>query len=124
MWGVGIASGTSGASITLRYLLSPRCELLRCYVPNPPLAASRRLIIDGVLHVVPSFVPACYSSLQIHGVVFVVDASDVSRLQEARKVLRRAVEHEYLGGKPVLILVRSAHAIAATRLCLPMHSKG
>jgi hypothetical protein len=41
--------------------------------------------------------------LQVHGVIFVVDASDTPRLEEGRGVLERLLSHEKLAGKPVLL---------------------
>lgn len=40
----------------------------------------------------------------MHGVVFVVDASDRARLDEARIVLCTALAHPYVKGKPLLVL--------------------
>nr|CAD7459151.1 unnamed protein product [Timema tahoe] len=42
--------------------------------------------------------------VDVHGVIFVVDASDVSRLDEGRKVLETLLTHDKLAGKPVLLL--------------------
>jgi hypothetical protein len=41
--------------------------------------------------------------LQVHGVIFVVDASDMSRLEEGRGALEKLLSHEKLAGKPVLL---------------------
>ncbi|GAQ77659.1 ADP-ribosylation factor [Klebsormidium nitens] len=40
---------------------------------------------------------------EIHGLVFVVDASDEARLEEVREELERAVRHPYMAQKAVLI---------------------
>ncbi|RZF37047.1 hypothetical protein LSTR_LSTR012390 [Laodelphax striatellus] len=40
----------------------------------------------------------------VHGVIFVVDASDLGRLDECRKVLTELLKNEKLAGKPVLML--------------------
>ncbi|XP_067010320.2 ADP-ribosylation factor-like protein 13B [Anabrus simplex] len=40
----------------------------------------------------------------VHGIIFVVDASDLLRLEECRKVLESILTHEKLRGKPVLLL--------------------
>jgi hypothetical protein len=45
----------------------------------------------------------CFKTLQVHGVIFVVDASDMSRLEEGRGVLENLLSHEKLAGKPVLL---------------------
>nr|CAD7404228.1 unnamed protein product [Timema poppensis] len=42
--------------------------------------------------------------VDVHGVIFVVDASDVARLDEGRKVLETLLTHDKLAGKPVLLL--------------------
>ncbi|KAJ3662336.1 hypothetical protein Zmor_006690 [Zophobas morio] len=39
-----------------------------------------------------------------HGVIFVVDSSDISRLDEAKEVLRELLSHEKISRKPVLVL--------------------
>ncbi|RZC42653.1 ADP-ribosylation factor-like protein 13B, partial [Asbolus verrucosus] len=39
-----------------------------------------------------------------HGVIFVVDSSDIFRLDEAKEVLRNLLSHEKISRKPVLIL--------------------
>ena len=44
--------------------------------------------------------------LESHGLVYVVDGFDASRLEESRIVLGRALKNTYLGSRvPVLILV-------------------
>ena len=43
-------------------------------------------------------------SADVHGAVFVVDAADAGRLDEARKLLHEAQEHERLRGKPLLVV--------------------
>ncbi|XP_014244409.1 ADP-ribosylation factor-like protein 13B isoform X2 [Cimex lectularius] len=40
----------------------------------------------------------------VHGVIFVVDASDRSRLEESRSILESLLRDEKLSGKPVLVL--------------------
>ncbi|KAJ9600142.1 hypothetical protein L9F63_009552, partial [Diploptera punctata] len=42
--------------------------------------------------------------VDVHGIIFVVDASDVSRLDEGREVLENLLTHEKLSGKPMLLL--------------------
>ena len=42
---------------------------------------------------------------QVHGIVYVVDASDGGRVSEAAAVLYDMAKHEYVTGKPILILV-------------------
>ncbi|XP_069700555.1 uncharacterized protein [Periplaneta americana] len=42
--------------------------------------------------------------VDVHGVIFVVDASDVSRFEEGRNVLETLLAHGKLAGKPVLLL--------------------
>ena len=42
---------------------------------------------------------------QVHGIVYVVDASDGERVSEAATVLHSMAKHDYVTGKPILILV-------------------
>uniref|UniRef100_A0A3P8V2A4 ADP-ribosylation factor-like 13b n=1 Tax=Cynoglossus semilaevis TaxID=244447 RepID=A0A3P8V2A4_CYNSE len=39
-----------------------------------------------------------------HGVVFVVDSSDIQRLQETRETMAEVLQHPRIAGKPVLVL--------------------
>ncbi|XP_078787112.1 ADP-ribosylation factor-like protein 13B isoform X6 [Oryzias latipes] len=39
-----------------------------------------------------------------HGVVFVVDSSDVQRIQETREAMAEVLQHPRIAGKPVLVL--------------------
>ncbi|XP_013881247.1 ADP-ribosylation factor-like protein 13B, partial [Austrofundulus limnaeus] len=39
-----------------------------------------------------------------HGVVFVVDSSDVQRIQETRETMTEVLQHPRIAGKPVLVL--------------------
>ncbi len=43
---------------------------------------------------------------ETHGVVFVIDASDPSRLQEAKQSLTNLMKHTLLKGKPLLLYVK------------------
>ncbi len=40
---------------------------------------------------------------EVHGIVFVIDASDAQRIGEARDVLEEVVKDARMGGKPVLL---------------------
>lgn len=40
---------------------------------------------------------------QVHGVIYVVDASDLSRLSENREVFSELITHEHVSGKPLLL---------------------
>ena len=54
-----------------------------------------------------------------HGAIFLVDASDPSRFEEARGLLKAAYAHADLAGKPLLVLANKAdlpQAIAADQL--------
>ncbi|KAK7790852.1 hypothetical protein R5R35_010726 [Gryllus longicercus] len=42
--------------------------------------------------------------VDVHGIIFVVDASDMTRLDECRSVLNNLLTHPKLAGKPVLLL--------------------
>ncbi|XP_029035544.2 ADP-ribosylation factor-like protein 13B isoform X1 [Osmia bicornis bicornis] len=46
--------------------------------------------------------PKYYNS--IHGLIYVVDASDISRLTENKVVFGELISHEYISGKPLLLL--------------------
>ncbi|XP_060808008.1 ADP-ribosylation factor-like protein 13B [Amyelois transitella] len=41
---------------------------------------------------------------EVHGVIFVIDSSDFSRLDECREVLEEVLSHDKISGKPVLVL--------------------
>jgi len=41
---------------------------------------------------------------EVYGIVFVVDASDINRLEESKEVLHRVKSHNQVSGKPLLIL--------------------
>ncbi|XP_078268068.1 ADP-ribosylation factor-like protein 13A [Rhinoraja longicauda] len=40
----------------------------------------------------------------VHGFIFIVDSTDVKRIEEAGKVLSEVMKHEKMSGKPVLVL--------------------
>lgn len=46
--------------------------------------------------------PQYYS--EVHGVIFVIDSSDFSRLDECRTVLEEVLSHDKISGKPILVL--------------------
>ncbi|XP_035269649.1 ADP-ribosylation factor-like protein 13B isoform X2 [Anguilla anguilla] len=50
-----------------------------------------------------------------HGVIFVVDSSDVQRMQETRKVLAKVLGHPRVAGKPVLLLANKQDLNGALR---------
>lgn len=41
---------------------------------------------------------------EVYGIIFVIDSSDLSRLNECRTVLEEVLSHDKISGKPVLIL--------------------
>ncbi|CAH0718601.1 unnamed protein product, partial [Brenthis ino] len=41
---------------------------------------------------------------EVHGVIFVIDSSDFSRLEECKSVLEEVLSHNKISGKPVLVL--------------------
>ncbi|CAH2098910.1 unnamed protein product [Euphydryas editha] len=41
---------------------------------------------------------------EVHGVIFVIDSSDFSRLDECKAVLEEVLSHDKISGKPVLVL--------------------
>jgi len=56
----------------------------------------------------------CRYYAEVHGVVFVVDASDEERLPEAREAFREALAHAYARGKPLLVCAnKQDEAVAA-----------
>lgn len=46
--------------------------------------------------------PQYYS--EVHGVIFVIDSSDFSRLDECKNVLEEVLSHDKISGKPILVL--------------------
>ncbi|BES94037.1 ADP-ribosylation factor family [Nesidiocoris tenuis] len=52
---------------------------------------------------------SCYYG-DVYGVIFVVDASDESRLEEAKGLLYNLLSHEKLAGKPLLVLANKQDA--------------
>jgi hypothetical protein len=50
---------------------------------------------------------------EVHGVVFVVDATDRERVSEARTVLHATAAHAALQGKPLLVLANKQDQAAA-----------
>ncbi|NXX83832.1 AR13A protein, partial [Urocolius indicus] len=56
-----------------------------------------------------------YSSA--HGLLFVLDSSDLVRMEEARKVLSRVLSHPDISGKPILLLANKQDAATALLPC-------
>ncbi|KAM6381729.1 ADP-ribosylation factor-like protein 13A [Pluvialis apricaria] len=56
-----------------------------------------------------------YSSA--HGLLFVLDSSDLTRMEEVRKVLSRVLSHPDVSGKPILLLANKQDAAAALLPC-------
>uniref|UniRef100_A0A8D0EWN0 ADP ribosylation factor like GTPase 13A n=1 Tax=Strix occidentalis caurina TaxID=311401 RepID=A0A8D0EWN0_STROC len=52
-----------------------------------------------------------------HGLLFVLDSSDLARIEEARKVLSRVLSHPDVSGKPILLLANKQDAAAALLPC-------
>ncbi|NXP49234.1 AR13A protein, partial [Heliornis fulica] len=52
-----------------------------------------------------------------HGILFVLDSSDLARVDEARKVLSRVLSHPDVSGKPVLLLANKQDSEAALLPC-------
>ncbi|NXG72141.1 AR13B protein, partial [Baryphthengus martii] len=40
---------------------------------------------------------------EAHGLLFILDSSDLARMEEARKVLSRVLSHSDISGKPILL---------------------
>ncbi|XP_047107041.1 ADP-ribosylation factor-like protein 13B isoform X1 [Schistocerca piceifrons] len=51
--------------------------------------------------------------MDAHGVIFVVDASDIARLEECKLAFEGLLSHEKLTGKPVLLLANKQDCIGA-----------
>ncbi|NXC22535.1 AR13A protein, partial [Corythaeola cristata] len=54
---------------------------------------------------------------EAHGLLFVLDSSDLARMDEARKVLSRVLSHPDVSGKPLLLLANKQDAAAALLPC-------
>ncbi|KAM7094946.1 ADP-ribosylation factor-like protein 13A [Ciconia maguari] len=52
-----------------------------------------------------------------HGLLFILDSSDLARMEEARKVLSRVLSHPDVSGKPILLLANKQDAPAALLPC-------
>ncbi|CAM9376158.1 unnamed protein product [Bubo scandiacus] len=52
-----------------------------------------------------------------HGLLFVLDSSDLARMEEARKVLSRVLSHPDVSGKPILLLANKQDVAAALLPC-------
>ncbi|XP_076035516.1 uncharacterized protein LOC143021723 isoform X2 [Oratosquilla oratoria] len=50
---------------------------------------------------------------EVHGVIFVVDASDPSRAEECKQVLINLLSHKQISGKPILLLANKQDVDAA-----------
>ncbi|KAF1453112.1 ADP-ribosylation factor-like protein 13A, partial [Spheniscus demersus] len=54
---------------------------------------------------------------EAHGLLFVLDSSDLARMEEARKVLSRVLSHPHVSGKPILLLANKQDAASALLPC-------
>uniref|UniRef100_A0A672VAL5 ADP ribosylation factor like GTPase 13A n=1 Tax=Strigops habroptila TaxID=2489341 RepID=A0A672VAL5_STRHB len=52
-----------------------------------------------------------------HGLLFVLDSSDLARMEEARKVLSRVLSHPDVSGKPLLLLANKQDTASALLPC-------
>uniref|UniRef100_A0A8B9N333 ADP-ribosylation factor-like protein 13A n=1 Tax=Accipiter nisus TaxID=211598 RepID=A0A8B9N333_9AVES len=52
-----------------------------------------------------------------HGFLFVLDSSDLARIDEARKVLSRVLSHPDVSGKPLLLLANKQDSVTALLPC-------
>ncbi|XP_037764527.1 ADP-ribosylation factor-like protein 13A isoform X4 [Chelonia mydas] len=52
-----------------------------------------------------------------HGIIFVLDSSDVLRMEEARKTLGRVLAHPRISGKPLLLLANKQDKVDALLPC-------
>uniref|UniRef100_A0A8B9C3R6 ADP ribosylation factor like GTPase 13A n=1 Tax=Anser brachyrhynchus TaxID=132585 RepID=A0A8B9C3R6_9AVES len=52
-----------------------------------------------------------------HGLLFVLDSSDLARMEEARKALSRVLSHPDVSGKPLLLLANKQDVAAALLPC-------
>lgn len=51
------------------------------------------------------------SMFQVHGIIYVIDASDPSRINESCSLLEQLLTHEKLKGKPLLLYVPSIWSV-------------
>ncbi len=61
-------------------------------------------------------------ALQVHGAIYVVDASDASRLPESKEELQKVVDHPMVVGKPLLVYVATFLCPTLLHTCL-LHCK-
>lgn len=54
-----------------------------------------------------------YYLLDAYGVIYVIDSSDISKLEESRKILRELLANPHLEGKPFLILANKQDVSSA-----------
>ncbi|NXX40154.1 AR13A protein, partial [Tricholaema leucomelas] len=54
---------------------------------------------------------------EAHGLLFVLDSSDLARMEEAHKVLSRVLSHPDISGKPILLLANKQDAATALLPC-------
>ncbi|XP_053129600.1 ADP-ribosylation factor-like protein 13A isoform X13 [Hemicordylus capensis] len=52
-----------------------------------------------------------------HGIIFVLDSSDVARMEEAKKTLSRVLGHPRVSGKPLLLLANKQDHVDAILPC-------
>ncbi|XP_025063251.1 ADP-ribosylation factor-like protein 13A [Alligator sinensis] len=52
-----------------------------------------------------------------HGVIFVLDSSDVARMEEVRRTLSRVLSHPKISGKPLLLLANKQDKVDALLPC-------
>ncbi|OPJ89465.1 ADP-ribosylation factor-like 13A [Patagioenas fasciata monilis] len=52
-----------------------------------------------------------------HGLLFILDSSDLARMEEARKVLSRVLGHPDVSGKPILLLANKQDSASALLPC-------
>ncbi|KAK2545395.1 Arl13a [Columba livia] len=52
-----------------------------------------------------------------HGLLFILDSSDLARMEEARKVLSRVLSHPDVSGKPILLLANKQDSASALLPC-------
>ncbi|XP_043913246.1 ADP-ribosylation factor-like protein 13B [Protopterus annectens] len=54
---------------------------------------------------------------EVHGIIYVVDSSDVKRMKEARETVENLLKHPHVSGKPLLVLANKQDKLSSLLPC-------